>query len=189
MLNNLVRQRFKRDVNRNTVSLPRRLEQRFEANNGCRNVCETCNAWAVTCTDKWDSRSAAQVCATHDAECKDFHVQRDDWVGQMQRLCQWRYAEYWIRCWKARCKVRWQRNVEKGRSMRFAKSRHFVLCVQRRNIDLLCVSLFVALNCDISFLDIPVEMILQMIFNYRYKDVKMFAIIYKEKCWIVKCVI
>lgn len=177
------------NVNRNTVSLPRRLEQRFEANNGRRNVCETCNAWAVTCTDKWDSRSAAQVYATHDGECNDFHVQRDDWVGQMQRLCQWRYAEYWIRCWKARCKVRWQRNVEKGRSMRFAKSRHFVLCVQRRNIDLLCVSLFAALNCDISFLDIPEKWYCKWYLIIDTRMRKCLLIIYKEKCWIVKCVI
>lgn len=68
------------------------------------------------------------------------------------------------------------KGTEKERSMRFAKSRHFVLWTE---ILIQYARLFLALNfCDISFLDIFQG---KGIPTFKYKGVKIFAIICKEK--------
>lgn len=68
------------------------------------------------------------------------------------------------------------KGTEKERSMRFAKSRHFVLWTE---ILIQYARLFLALNfCDISFLDIFQGKGIPM---FKYKGVKIFAIICKEK--------
>lgn len=140
-----------------------------------------CNVHGRVPTNGIRDLEAHTVYVTHGDECNDFHVQPDDWVGQMQRLCQWRYAEYWIRCWKARCTKLVDKGTEKERSMRFAKSRHFVLWTGTKYW--FTAHLFLALNfCDISFLDIFQRKVIEM---FKYKGVKIFAIIYKEKSYLL----
>lgn len=68
------------------------------------------------------------------------------------------------------------KGTEKERTMRFAKSRHFVLWTE---ILIQYARLFLALNfCDISFLDIFQG---KSIATFKYKSVKIFAII-KKNC-------